>query len=488
MSRPICRWLGLALLGLVASAEGAEQRLEVGWISRDPVLSPPGRLGAPREEGWPEAGSRVQWLAHVLNRGNQTAAAVPYTWRVDGETAASGVVDVPPGETIVPLAWRWSFDRNLISFEILPPPQIADATLDDDRLTIVSDALSLGLWIQQGVYDWMAEGGRPGFERWIQREIDRWNQILARAVYPTAPQGALDRIRLEKVVVLPDGQIYRNEELVTDLHWFFATAGSDSRFLTKDAPPSTLADETIVLHELLHGRGLVDLYAYDVIHGAGQSAGGSGREDGSVGILENGKPIVGTPLMPALVSGPLGTIVFRSPFNGLMGSQYRSTANLTEHCANGLNLVAGRRTPLWLDQWGNLLNGYSNVPQPDSYVNRLSRRTDVLLVDESGAPIPGATVDVYMDHSPWTYQKVYTPGPDRTYASDARGVVALPGDLLDNLPPMGSPPKSQVLILGVKTSRARGYVFVPLYDLNLVYFRQGPERGDMTVKVKLHPW
>jgi hypothetical protein len=65
--------------------------------------------------------------------------------------------------------------------------------------------------------------------------------------------------------------------------------------------------------------------------------------------------------------------------------------------------------------------------------------------------------------------------------------VALPGDLLDGLPPAGAAPKSQVLVLGVKTPRARGYVFVPLFELNLVYFRQGPERGDLTVRVKLHP-
>jgi hypothetical protein len=172
-----------------------------------------------------------------------------------------------------------------------------------------------------------------------------------------------------------------------------------------------------------------------------------------------------------------------------MGTQYRRPfANLTEHCANGLNLRAGHRTPVWLDQWGNLIDGYSNTPQPDNYANLLPRRTDALLVDESGAPIPGATVDVYMDHSPWTYQKTYTAGPDRTYSSDARGVVALPGDLFAGLPPAGAPPKAQVMILGVKTSRARGYAFVPLHDLNLVYFRQGPERGDLTLPVKLHPW
>ena len=44
------------------------------------------------------------------------------------------------------------------------------------------------------------------------------------------------------------------------------------------------------------------------------------------------------------------------------------------------------------------------------------------------------------------------------------------------------------MILGVRTARARGYAFVPLYDLNLAYFKQGAERADLSVRVKLHSW
>jgi hypothetical protein len=109
-------------------------------------------------------------------------------------------------------------------------------------------------------------------------------------------------------------------------------------------------------------------------------------------------------------------------------------------------------------------------------------------VDEGGAPLPEASVEAYLDHSPWTYMKTFKAGPDRTFATDGRGVFVLPGDILDGLPPASAPPKSQVLILGVKTARGRGFAFVPLFDLNLVYFRQGPERGEWTVPVKLHPW
>jgi hypothetical protein len=485
---PLALAVALVLAPSSPRAATPTARLEVGWISRDPFLPPPSRPGAPREEGWPEVGSRVDWVAHLLNRGTATAAAVPYVWRVDGEQAAAGVVDVPPGQTVVTFPWDWTFDRHLVTFEMLPPPQLADASRDDDALTVASDALALGIWIQQGVYDWMATGDRPGFERWIQREVGRWNRILERAVYPTTPRGALDRIRLENVVVLPDGQGPRNHELTHDLYWFFRSSSGDPRFLAAYAPPETLADSTIVLHELLHQRGLTDLYAYDVLHGFGETQDGSSRSDSRVLIAEAGRPIVGTSLMPAIVRGPEGLLVYRAQINGLMGTLYRASANLTEHCANGLNRNAGRRTPVWFDQWGNRLGGFANAGDRDNYVNLLPRVTDVRLVDETGASVRGAAVDVYMDHSPWTYTKVYTATPDRTYASDALGVVSLPGDLLDGLPPAAAPPKSQVMVLGVRTDRARGYAFVPLHDLNLAYFRQGPDRGDLTVQVRLHPW
>jgi hypothetical protein len=155
---------------------------------------------------------------------------------------------------------------------------------------------------------------------------------------------------------------------------------------------------------------------------------------------------------------------------------------------NGLNLRAGRRTPIYFDQWGNLIDAFSNTPQPDSYLRLMPRRTDVLLVDQDGNAVTGATVDLYPDQSGGTYQKVYAARPDRSLPTDARGAVSLPGDLFDTLPSASSPPKSQVLILGVRTSRARGYAFLPLYELNLLYFRTGRERGEMTLRVKLHPW
>ena len=107
---------------------------------------------------------------------------------------------------------------------------------------------------------------------------------------------------------------------------------------------------------------------------------------------------------------------------------------------------------------------------------------------DDGAPIAGATIHIYADHSPDTYRKIYVDKPDRTLTSDARGVAVLPGDILDGLPPTTAPPKSKVIILGATTARGRGFAFIPAYDLNMLYFRSGPERAEMTLRVTLHPW
>lgn len=470
-----------ALLGAAAPAAAAEPvRLEVALITREPRLPPPNRQGAPIEEGWPDPGRTVQWVGHLVNRGPQAVTGVAYTWRVDGAVAESGTVDLPPGESTLWLPWRWTFDRHEVGLEIAPAPALHDATTADDRVAVASDALSVGFWIEKGIYDWMAQDGRPGFERWAQGQIDAWNRIMARAVFPTTPQGALDRFRLDRVVIHADGTTIPNGEMDTDVSWSFRQ-DSDERFLHVGSSGSGLTDETIVFHELLHQRGLIDLYAYWVV------ADDPARTNSQIAISEDGRPVPGSPVMPALTQGFSGTLYFRSPIEGLMGTQYRATANLTEHCAFGLNLRAGRRTPLWLDQWGNQINGYANAVQRDSYVWRLPRRTDLALQDEGGAALSGAAVQVYADHSPDTYRKLYGPQADFAGRSDGQGRVALPAEVLERQPSFAAPPKSQVVIIGVQTASAHGYAFLPVYELNLLAFRGGQDVAQKVLKVRMLP-
>lgn len=128
---------------LEATANLEPFRLEVGWISREPRLDPPASLDAAPEEGWPDAGSAVHWVAHVFNRSDEVASAVPYAWTIDDEVVLRGVVDLIPGRTEILLPWIWRFARHEIGFAISPPRELGDATTADDQIAIAGDALAL---------------------------------------------------------------------------------------------------------------------------------------------------------------------------------------------------------------------------------------------------------------------------------------------------------------------------------------------------------
>ena len=63
--------------------------------------------------------------------------------------------------------------------------------------------------------------------------------------------------------------------------------------------------------------------------------------------------------------------------------------------------------------------------------------------------------------------------------------MGLPGDRLEGRP-LSATAKSEVLILGVRTAAARGFVFVAAYDLNLLYFTSGHDRASMALRVPMH--
>lgn len=472
--------LALAVAAALASAQAtvARNRVEVGWISREPRLPPPATAeAAARGEGWPEEGAMVRWVGNVINRGSATVN-VPFEWRVDGESQSSGSADVPPGRTEITFSWRWRRDRQRIELEVRPPD---DASALDNAVAIDSHSLSLGLWAQQGLYDWMAQDGRPGFERFWQAEIEAWNNVLSSAAFPSAPAGALDRIRLDRVEILADGPLPNlNAAFDTDLFWTFPNEpfGNDRRFLHQYAPDSTLATQSIVLHEILHLRGLTDLYAYDLHLAFG----------GAVDIEENGRPIAGSILMPSLTPGSSPTY-YNAPIEGLMGTRVTPLrGQLTEHCVLGLNLRAGQRSPLSFDLFGNRVQPFAfGFPDPSNYVNQVPDQTVLRLVGSSGEPLANARVTYYRDHSPDTYRKVYRAQPDLTASTDAEGTVKFPGELLGALA-HSAPPKSQVVIVGIDSGRARGFGFLPVYELNLVRLRGAAVDAPVRVSVRLVPW
>lgn len=446
--------------------------IEVSLISRLPRLPAPTNLDAPSHVGWPTEGETVTWVGELRNRGEEAVPGVRYSWLDDGVAVAGEEITLQPGVTPLELPWTWTGDRHRITLRITPPGGFPDASLEDNQVTVASDALSIGFWVERRFYEAIQEDGRPGFEPWAQKEIEAWNEILGRHTYPSAPAGVLDRLRLDWVRVVDDGSdhpLNDGAELDTDFYWYFMNRPSGYWMLGASMEPAKVADQTVILHELLHQRGLTDLYAYNVQHG-----GPTGSE---IGILESGRSVVGTSLMPYLS----GQMVYWPEFNGIMGDQYNHRGILSEHSAFGLNSRAHLRTPWWRDKWGNLIEGFATGP----YVNLIPQETAVrLIAADTGEPLPQASVGLFLDHGEGFYQDKFRPDPDFTFQADSQGIFNLPGSILQGTPTTTLRPKPVTLILRIASSRGRAYLFLPVYHLNILHFRGGQEKADLTLWVE----
>jgi len=363
--------------------------ITVGWIGRTPKMDWVRDSPHPDRDGWPAPGQSVSWVAHVRNWKDR-ARTLPYRWSIDGVTIASGTVDLPPAAyTELALPWTWTFDRHRVTF-----------TIDGDgenALTIFTDAISTGFWVEQGMYDFMRQHqpelgiGSTGFEDWVERHVDRFNEMAPLAIFPETQQGVLDRFRIDEIVVVPDGALplvpLPNEgqmdgqpngsthpdtsDRTVDLEWGFPSTGTAyfDDFRTVGDQNSFYLSGSLI-HELGHARYLVDVYGWNVW---------TGLSDGSeVAITEGGVPVAGTPLMPES-----GGYVHFTPEQGLMNQDYSFVDRVS---AIALNFIAHHRA----------IEGSSNDPDNEgSFLNDLPAQNRLTIRDANGHPIPDADVRVY---------------------------------------------------------------------------------------------
>ena len=396
------------LLLLLLAFPAAASDFTIAWISRAPEIDYVWGSANPSADGWPLAGTSVTWRAQVRNF-SLAPATVPYVWRIDGAEVARGSVTLTPDAiTTVELPWLWTFNRHRIAFEL-------DGT---KQLEVFSDALSLGLWVEQSFYDYFRENqpnlgiGSTGFEDWAQRTVGLFNDMAALAVYPETPQGVLDRMRVQKIVIVPDGALPLSglpadaslgangathpdqHDRTVDLMWGFrkATLGSYARGLKLD-PLNWFYTGVGALHELGHARYLVDVYAWDAIH----------------------KPPYFVIDVPGVTPGDAGALVHRTPEQGFMNKHY---SYIDRYSAVAMNLIAGRRA----------VSGNYNEPRNfAAFLNDFPAQNRITIRDESGVAIADADVFIYqaaptMPTPDW-YGAHFDATPDLTLRTDARGQV-----------------------------------------------------------------
>lgn len=444
--------------------------IHVTHISLLPRIAPPDHLGAPADAGWPDVGQSVRWQGHLYNTGAEPAPGVGYRWVVDGGEVANGQVDLPPGETVVELPLTWSGQGQDITLAL------QGDVAPHHSLTVRSDALSLTLWMDAGLADRLeGELDLGPFPVWASQEVRAWNGTLEAYTSPDGPVEILDRIRLDLVEVLPAGS-RKPKDVTTDLAWMWVPSTN------VPYPRHVFEDASSVLHELLHQRGITDLYAYRVFHG---------HPNGSEVLIRepDGTLAAGGPRMPLLdyLADWWGKRIYllRSPYDDrLMGSDYSRPIRVDPHTAYGLNMRTGLRTPRWIDESGNTRRGWTIGAQDENdYMRRVPERVRLQVEIFSEPASSGVRVEAFFDHGERPYHNRHGPDPDAVAETDEDGVAVIPLEGL--VPPVGNEIDSDVIIFRVtQADDSRwGYVFLPVYELNMAFFQGAHELADLTLRV-----
>ena len=405
MVRPLVLFL-LSFLPFPALAD-----VTVGWISRTPALDYVWGSANPSVDGWPLAGTTVTWRAHVKN-WDATPQTIAYAWRIDGvETKRGSVTLAANATTVAELPWLWTFDRHRITFAI-------DG---GSELEVFSDALAVGFWVEQSFYDYFRANQSilgiesNSFEDWAQRTVALWNDMAALAVYDETPHGVLDRMRIEKIVIVPDDALPLNglpaeatlgaggathpdqHDRTVDLMWGFRKEVLTSYLKSAKLDPQNWFYTGVgALHELGHARYLVDVYAWDVRHEPPHFI---------VDVTHDGQRVIGSQTR----------LVHRTPEQGLMNKHY---SFIDRYSAIAMNFIAGRRAT-----FGN----YNEPRNFASFLNDFPAQNRILIRDANGTRMTNADVYVYQAEATLPTERWYgarfDDTPDLILKTDANGHV-----------------------------------------------------------------
>ncbi|MCA9256253.1 MAG: hypothetical protein KDA33_11485, partial [Phycisphaerales bacterium] len=157
----------------------------------------------------PSEGGNVTYRVHIVNAGNKVSVPVDCEAAIDG-TPLGTTVRVPglgPGlEYVADFTWRWSADADTLSVSIDKAATQVEACRWNNThqepvhalaaVAVVSRANYAAFQETQNLVDSFC------FEDYAQYHIQCLNALMAASVYPSAPEGARERLRLDRIVVV----------------------------------------------------------------------------------------------------------------------------------------------------------------------------------------------------------------------------------------------------------------------------------------------
>ena len=225
----------------------------------------------------PAEGTEATFVGHVMNAGFVESGSFAYAWWIDGKQVESGMVEQPlkrREEAVVELKWPWRKAAQTVALKVQP---VDAATREISTLnnTLEDPIHGKGflIHIDKETVRFFCE--TPGamdtysFEDWVQHNWRAWNFLLMDSIYPSAPEGCLDRMRVDRIMYL-DNRFLGGTDAGWDEYqkrareggplikyegiWGY-TGGEGSQL-------RTLGICAVTFHECGHQLGLIDWYKF----------------------------------------------------------------------------------------------------------------------------------------------------------------------------------------------------------------------------------
>ena len=165
----------------------------------------------PNAAPWhPEIGAPVEFRVHILNAGANKSTAVPCRVLIDGGEVMKTQVRAldPGGEHVVAFSWRWQEGQHTLHVEIDADGRGPEIVRWNNRFTEPVRALGVSVVVARQRYE--AFKRTPNLvdsfciEDYIQYHMRTLNALFAASVYPSAPEGIVERVRCDRIIVVDD--------------------------------------------------------------------------------------------------------------------------------------------------------------------------------------------------------------------------------------------------------------------------------------------
>lgn len=312
----------------------------------------------------PSPGATVTFRIHVLNAGGAASTSVPYTVSI-GETklAEASLPAIQPRAThVIEARWSWADGPHELRVAIDPAASAPEIARWNNTFVEPVQGQAVAVVVARDRYDAFA-GTRNlvdtfCFEDYVQYHLRNLNALFARSIHPSCPDGIVERVRLDRILVVDDpaapasdwqAPLHRDGKAVGLAE--YAALMTFGRLRDEDeARYGALRIDWPAMQDLAAQLGLADLRKTDTTLA-------------QCHVLDRFERFAVvrhiTPMMRSLMHTPAGFL-----FN--------------EHEAAYLNRCAGRPRGV-----------------RGAYQYQLPEASYVEVVSNAGAPLPGVNVDVF---------------------------------------------------------------------------------------------